>query len=234
MLLNVLSGGNIRDALIQILLMLPIVMFALSFHETAHGYIAHLCGDDTAYRLGRLTLNPAKHLDPLGFLCMLLVGFGWAKPVPVNARNFKNPKVGMALTGIAGPASNFLLGLLNALLCGLSFVLYLRFYENGSFVNTFLALCYQFFWLATIINFLFMAFNLVPFPPFDGSRFVYVFLPTRVYFSIMRYERQIMLGLLVFFFLLSRLGYSPFSWAAYGLTDFFSDLSVKLFAKILP
>ena len=90
MLRQILMGGSTRELLIAFIMSLPIMMLSLSVHESAHGLIAHKCGDDTAYNFGRITLNPIKHLDPIGFLCMMLVGFGWAKPVPVNSRNFRN------------------------------------------------------------------------------------------------------------------------------------------------
>jgi Zn-dependent protease len=117
MLLNLLQSGlsagfdsmDFKLSLVYILLSLPIIMFALSAHETAHGLVANWMGDPTAKNLGRLTLNPFKHLNPIGFLSMLIVGFGWANPVPINTRNFKNPRVGMAISGIAGPISNFLI-----------------------------------------------------------------------------------------------------------------------------
>ena len=102
MLASLLSGGSITEFIIGLILRLPIVMLALSLHETAHGYVALKLGDPTAQNYGRLTLNPTKHFDPLGFLCMVLFGFGWAKPVPINARYFKNPKRGMALSAAAG------------------------------------------------------------------------------------------------------------------------------------
>ena len=104
-----LGGGDLKGYAISILLSLPIVLLSLSLHETAHGFAAFRLGDPTARNLGRLTLNPIKHLDPIGFLCMLLAGFGWAKPVPVNSRYFKNPRRDMALVGLAGPLSNLLL-----------------------------------------------------------------------------------------------------------------------------
>ena len=85
------------------------VLITLTVHEYCHGYAAYKLGDNTAKNLGRLTLNPIKHLDPIGFLCMLLAGFGWAKPVPINSRNFKKPRYGIALTSFAGPASNLIL-----------------------------------------------------------------------------------------------------------------------------
>ena len=105
-----LSGGSdIKTYIIQLLLSLPIILLALSLHETAHGFVAYKLGDPTARNLGRLTLNPAKHLDPIGFICMLLAGFGWANPVPINSRNFRKPRRDIALTSIAGPLSNLLL-----------------------------------------------------------------------------------------------------------------------------
>ena len=106
-----LGGGDLSSYLISLLLSLPIVLLALSVHEMAHGYVAYCLGDPTARSLGRLTLNPLKHLDPYGFICMLLVGFGWANPVPVNSRYFKKPRRDIALVGLAGPLSNLLLAL---------------------------------------------------------------------------------------------------------------------------
>lgn len=99
----------VLNELIDLLLRLPIVIIALVVHECAHGFIAYKLGDPTAKYLGRLTLNPIKHLDPIGALCMLLFRFGWAKPVPINPMYFKNPKVGMALSSLAGPTSNIIL-----------------------------------------------------------------------------------------------------------------------------
>ena len=116
MLRQILSGNSPREYLIAFIMCLPVMMLSLSVHESAHGFIAHKCGDDTAYNFGRITLNPLKHLDPIGFLCMMLVGFGWAKPVPVNSRNFRNHKRGMILTALAGPASNLILGFLFAIM----------------------------------------------------------------------------------------------------------------------
>ena len=116
MLFDILAGGNIRSILISLLLTLPVILIALSFHEAAHAFVAYKMGDRTAFNLGRVTLNPAKHLDLYGSLWMLVFGYGWAKPVPINARNFKDPKKGMALTAIAGPAMNLILGILGTLI----------------------------------------------------------------------------------------------------------------------
>ncbi len=232
MLLSILSGGDIRDIIVSLLLSLPIIFFALAFHETAHGYVAWKCGDPTAHNLGRLTLNPVKHLDPIGFLSMLIFGFGWAKPIPVNARYFRNPKRGMALSALAGPAANALLGVISAVLAGLFFVLY-TFVGMPAFLTTCTYWAFQLFFLSAQYNFLFMAFNLIPCPPFDGSRIALLFLPTKTYFSIMRYERQIMIGVLVAVIVLSRFGYSPFSWIANELTYGIANGVIRLLAPLI-
>ena len=234
MLLDILSGGDIRSIIISLVFSMPIILLALSMHETAHGYVAYKCGDNTAYNLGRLTLNPFKHIDPIGFLCMLLLGFGWAKPVPINTRNFRNPKRSMALSALAGPLANAIMGLISAILLGFVTALYYYLMISGAseFVLTCISYASVLFELSALYNFLFMAFNLIPIPPFDGSRIALAFLPPKTYFGIMRYERQIMVGLLVALMILSRLGFSPFSWIAYNLTDLLVSPSFKLFGKL--
>ncbi len=227
MLLSLLfSNESIEDIIIQLLLTLPVIILALVIHETAHGYVAYKCGDRTAYNLGRLTLNPVKHLDPVGFLCMMLFGYGWAKPVPINTRNFNNPKRGMALSAAAGPAANLLLGILSAVLYGASrgwYVYSLLYTPDQQTLIFALELLMTLLYLSAAYNFLFMAFNLIPIPPFDGSRIALAFLPAKIYFGIMKYERQIMFGLLIGLFLFSRLGFSPFSWIANQLTYLIAD-----------
>ena len=197
MLTNLLSGGDTRQYIITLLLRLPIVLLMLSVHETAHGYVANKLGDPTAKNLGRLTLNPIKHLDPIGFISMVLFGIGWANPVPINTRNFKNPRRDMALSGAAGPVSNLLLALIFAILLKLSytFLLPINFANETALLiaNLFL----QFLLIGIQINVTFAIFNLIPVPPFDGSRIFYVFLPPKYYFGIMKYERYIGLALFV-------------------------------------
>ena len=234
MLLDILSGGDIRDIIISLVFSMHIILLALSLHETAHGYVAYKCGDNTAYNLGRLTLNPLKHIDPKGFACMLLFGFGWAKPVPINTRNFRNPKRGMALSALAGPLANAILGVLSAAMLGFTTALYYYLLVSGAngFVLTCISYTTLLFQLSALYNLLFMAFNLIPIPPFDGSRIMLVFLPPKAYFGIMKYERQIMIGLLIALFALSRLGFSPFSWVAYNLTDLVANPFFKLFGKL--
>ena len=239
MILNIipyLTQGLWREAIIMLLFTLVIVVFTLSIHETAHGYVAYKMGDPTAKSLGRLTLNPAKHIDPIGFIAMLIFGFGWAKPVPINTRYFRKPKWGMALTGIAGPISNFIMGVIGAALYGFTLPLFARIATEQSegFLYSLAFVVPLFFELLAMYNFIFMAFNLIPLPPFDGSRFFYAFLPTKVYFAIMKYEKFILMGLLVGLFVLSRFfNFSPFAWIAekvfYGVSNPFFLLGKLLF-----
>ena len=193
------------DYLIELLLTVPVVLIALTSHECAHGYVAYLCGDKTAKNLGRLTLNPIKHIDIIGAICMLLFHFGWAKPVPINSRNFKNPKRDIALCALAGPTSNMLLAFIGCFLYSFSFFL-LRDVTFAS-QNFSYWLCYA--WLIFLYNFAWLnialaLFNLIPLPPLDGSRILCTFLPDRAYFKVMRYEREIALGFFAILFIDNR------------------------------
>lgn len=178
--------------IVQYVLRAVVVLIAIPFHEAAHALVSHWLGDDTALRAGRLSLNPLRHFDPLGALCMLIGGVGWAKPVGVNPRNYKNPKVGMAVSAAAGPASNLLLA-------WISMVLYKCAFYSG-LAQTVPAF-FLFFYYMVSMNLSLAVFNLLPIPPFDGSRIVLLFLPPRLYFKAMRYERYIMLGVLFLVFL---------------------------------
>lgn len=218
MLFSILNSGDPLYALLSCLLTIPILLLALSLHETAHGWVAWRCGDPTARNLGRLTLNPLKHLDPIGLICLMIFGYGWAKPVPINTRYFRKPKQGMALTAAAGPAANLLLGALNAVLYGISWGLF-SLAPKAAFVYTLLSILAETFFYAAALNFMFALFNLIPLPPFDGSRIALVILPERLYFGVMRYERQIMFVLLIAMLILSNFGFSPFSYLAMRLTD---------------
>lgn len=233
MLFDLFSGN--KDSIISILLSIPVIIFALSFHEVSHGYIAYKMGDPTARNLGRLTLNPLKHLDLLGTLSMLVFGFGWAKPVPINTRNFKNSRVGMALTGIAGPISNFILGVISCILFSISNTAY--FYvllnqKSESIVSVIYTVTLLFY-ISAILNFGLMAFNLIPIPPFDGSRFFYLFLPKKWYFKVMQHEQTIMIAVLIGFFALSYFGYSPISYIARGLFELIAEPFLNISQKIV-
>ena len=235
MLLTLLSGGNLKNTVISLLISLPVILFALSVHEVAHGFAAYKCGDPTARNLGRLSLNPIKHLDPIGCLMMLLVGYGWAKPVPINTRYFRDPKKGMAITAAAGPAANLVIGTVSAVLYGICLAWYsfVFFSAESEFLIMLAYWCTQLCFMSAFLNFVYMVFNLIPIPPFDGSRIALAFLPERTYFGIMKYERQIMLGLLVVLLVLSyAFDFSPFGFLAERLTDLIARPIAELFLRL--
>ena len=232
MLISILSSGNIREAIISLLLMIPVILISLSTHEAAHGYIAYKMGDPTAYNLGRVTLNPLKHIDPMGSLCMLIFGYGWAKPVPINARYFRKPKYGMAFTAIAGPISNILIGIIGAIFYSVTLFLFSVFAADiltNEMLTNILSVLLNFFYYLGFMNFVLAVFNLIPIPPFDGSRFFSLFLPEKIYFSMMKYERYIMIGILLLMIVCSRLfNFSPFGWVADKLFDLVANPVFKL------
>ena len=186
-----------RMAIASILLSLPVILLALCLHETAHGYVAYKLGDPTARSLGRLTLNPLKHLDPIGFVCMLLFGFGWAKPVPVNTRYFKKPKRDMAICGLAGPISNLLLAVVFAALFKGASVLFANMTMPNETVFTMAWLFLQFLSMGITLNVGLAVFNLLPIPPLDGSRLLTAILPWQIASKLIQYERVISFVLLL-------------------------------------
>ena len=166
------------------------ILLCLSVHEVCHGLAAYALGDPTAKAMHRLSLNPLRHIDWLGLVMMFTAGFGWAKPVPVNMRYFKNPKRGMAVTALAGPVSNFVLCILLLLICK---GIYMYAPYSAALMTAF-----NFLIEASILSVGLGLFNLIPVPPLDGSKVLAVFLPNSAYVKLMRYERYGIILLLVF------------------------------------
>ena len=184
-LIQALDFSSMGDAAMRV----AAIFLCLTIHETCHGLAALALGDPTAKSMHRLSLNPLRHIDPLGLVMMFVAGFGWAKPVPVDPRYFKKPKQGMAVTALAGPASNFLLALLAM---GISKAIYLYAPYTTAWDTVFTFCLYTLAPLSVGLG----LFNLIPIPPLDGSKVLGAFLPDRAYFTLMRYERYGMLVLL--------------------------------------
>ncbi len=189
-----------EELILKISIMLVPALFAITCHEVSHGYVAYRFGDPTASSLGRLTLNPLKHLDIIGTLMVFLVGIGWAKPVPVNFSNLRNPKRDMIWVAVAGPVTNFILAVLSAIALRLAAAI-----SFGDSTVLFLSLILKPLSLmlafSVYINLLLAIFNLIPVPPLDGGRVVVGLLPYRQAAAFSRIEPygMIIIIVLVFF-----------------------------------
>ena len=175
------------------------IFLVLPLHECAHGFVAYKLGDDTAKRAGRITLNPLAHINYVGAALMLLIGFGWAEPVPVDARNFKNPKAGMAITALAGPVSNLLAAIVAGFLSNLFYFLYVKGIIGAGieiFGISLLAYLLMFFEFLISINIGLAVFNFLPVPPLDGSKILMAFLPNKAIRWIL--ERQGTISMILF------------------------------------
>lgn len=214
---NIIQNFN-WSSLLDMLINLIAALTCIILHEISHGYVALALGDKTAREQGRLTLNPLKHIDPIGLLAFVVFKFGWAKPVQIDPRNFKNPKRGMALSALAGPVSNFVLAVLVFFIFG--FIM--PFIKQSSFV-------YYLFIRTAYFSVVLGIFNLVPIPPLDGSKILFAFASDELWMKLMRYERYGFILLLVLIMipatsnLIGTAAISVFNWLA-GVATFSAHL----------
>ena len=180
-----------NETILDYLVKALVLFTAVPVHECAHAWVAEKMGDDTGRKQGRITLNPFAHLTLWGSLMMILVGFGWGKPVMVDSRNFKNPKKGMVLTSLAGPASNFIMAFLSMIVYKV--LAFLSFAKDSSTLDMLATV----FVYITLINISLAVFNFLPIPPLDGSKIFNAILPEKWYFTIMKYENFIFIALII-------------------------------------
>lgn len=180
-----------NETILDYLIKALVLFTAVPVHECAHAWVAEKMGDDTGRKQGRITLNPFAHLTLWGSLMMILVGFGWGKPVSVDPRNFKNPKKGMVLTSLAGPASNFIMAFLSMIVYKV--LAFLSYAKDSSTLDMMATV----FVYITLINISLAVFNFLPIPPLDGSKIFNAILPEKWYFTIMKYENFIFIALII-------------------------------------
>lgn len=199
----ILSRGSFSDIIACIVSAAIVIFITMPIHEYAHGFAAYKLGDPTAKHQGRLTLNPLAHLDYMGSLMILFIGFGYAKPVPVDSRYFNNPKRDMAITAFAGPLSNLVFAFVSCFLANTVGFIMGTIYLSQVAVDILFFFLLVFNYIA-IINISLAVFNLIPIPPLDGSKILAAFLPDRIYWQLMRYERYFTIIIMVIIITSSR------------------------------
>ena len=225
MIFDLLRNGFSMELVMNLLARVFVVFCTLPVHEYAHALVATKLGDDTARLKGRLTLSPLAHIDLIGALMIFLVGFGYAKPVPVNPRRFKNQRGGMALTALAGPVANLIMALI------FLFISHACNFFNPTNSVLFIEVSSLFFVYAALINVNLAVFNLIPIPPLDGSRIASLIIPSKYYFKIMQYERYIILA--VFALIIFGVLDTPISWLTTKIMTGFDYITALPFSALM-
>lgn len=217
------------DEIMHYLYIIPCAIIAIVLHELSHGLVSYWLGDPTPKETGRLSINPSNHIDIMGAICLVLFGFGWAKPVMVNPSYYRKPKLGMTLVALAGPLMNFLVMILSFFFMWLT--LKITIWTN-MWDSVLLEIVYNFFDYLAIINLGLGLFNLIPIPPLDGSKVIGVILPEKAYEEYMSYQRYgmfFMMGLLILLNVLDTYGInSPLDSLMNAIYNFFYNIIFKL------
>lgn len=217
--------------MIEYLYIIPAALIAIVLHELGHALVSVWLGDPTPKFEGRLTLNPIKHIDPIGIICLIIMGFGWAKPVRIDPTYYKNKKIGMTLVGLAGPLMNFIVAIFSFIMIGI------MIYIDSFFANTIVYIVNKIFTYLAFINIGLGLFNLIPIPPLDGSKIIGVVLPQRAYEEYMRYQNYgiyFMIGFMLLILILQNFGFdSPVSVVIDSVFNFFFEITEKIVLKII-
>ena len=225
MILDLMRDGLSIELVVNLLARVFIIFCVLPFHEFAHALVAQKFGDNTARLKGRLTVNPLAHVDPFGALMIIVAGFGYAKPVPVNMNNFKRGKrkQQMALVALAGPVSNLIMAFI-------SLFIFAAIYYKGNMNNSMLLYISLFFRYACSINISLAVFNLLPIPPLDGSKILSAVVPDKYYYKLMQYERYIIYA--VFFLIFTNVLDMPISILTNLIYNSMSKVITLIFSVI--
>lgn len=217
------------EDILDYLYIFPAALIAIILHELAHGLVSSWLGDPTPRETGRLTLNPLKHLDPIGALCLVFFHFGWAKPVVINPSYYKNKKIGMTLVALAGPIMNFIITIISFIIIGITFAIQ---YNNNLGYNVVFEIIYNFFSYLAILNIGLGVFNLIPIPPLDGSKAIGVILPKGAYEEYMGYQKYgtfFMMGIMLVIYILSFFNIeSPILKITESIYTFFMEIIYKI------